>query len=251
VHKNEIPILAIVTDGLERIGLPPLIRPAVPNDSPNEVLLLWGTTYYTYCVIAHVRVVLRGMAELLRLGNVPTAFLACRHVFEWTAHACFMSGEMERFVHEQDWTGAWELHSRAMAANRWAKEHGEKYEPGYAYDEIPDSVRVKKALKAYEQYQKDQSGLTGVDDSYALLSEHTHPNSACFNAYTKIVGSEVRFVPPSTDSALLGEERCLIDLVLFLDALLGLGKETNVRRQLRSVIDRILEAKKKWDDRRR
>jgi hypothetical protein len=208
----------------------------------------WGTLYYTYCVTAHLRVVLRGMVELLRLGNVPTAFLACRHVFEWTAHTCLMSRELEDSIGKQDWKGARELQSRVMEGNRWVKEHGHKYEPGAAYDEIPDSLRVKKALKAYEQYQTEQQGSSDVEDSYALLSEHTHPNSACFNSCTEIVGPEVRFVPPSSDSAVLGEERCLIHLVLFLDALLGLGKETDVRRQLRAVIDELLEAQKKRED---
>ncbi len=250
MHKDQIPILAIVTGGLERIELPPLIRPVTPNDDPNEALVRWGTLYYTYCVTAHLRVVLRGMVELLRLGNVPTAFLACRHVFEWTAHACLMSRELEAFVTKQDWKGARELQSRAMVGNRWVKEHGEKYLPGVAYDEIPDSLRVKKALKAYEQYQTGRHGSSAVEDSYALLCEHTHPNSACFNRYTQIVGHKVRFVPPSTDSAILGEERCLIDIVLFLDALLGLGKETKVRRQLRAVIDELLEAQKKTGSRK-
>jgi hypothetical protein len=69
VHKNQIPILPIVAGGLEGIDLPPLVRPGVPNDNPNEALVLWGTLYYTYCVIAHLRVVLRGMIELLRLGT--------------------------------------------------------------------------------------------------------------------------------------------------------------------------------------
>jgi hypothetical protein len=251
VHKNQIAILPIVTGGLERVELPPLIRPAIPNDNPNEALVLWGTQYYTYCVIAHLRVVLGGMVELLRLGNIPTAFLACRHVFEWTAHACLMSREMENFVSNQDWKGARELQSRVMEGNRWAKEHGEKYDPGAAYDEIPDSLRVKRALKAYERYQKEQQGLSDVEDSYALLSEHTHPNSACFNSCTQMIGPEVRFVPPSKESAILGEERCLIHLVLSLDALLRVGKETNVRRQLRAVIDKLLEAQKKQENEKR
>lgn len=140
VHKDQIPILAIVTGGLEKIHLPPLIRPAIPNDNPNEALVRWGTLYY--CVTAHLRVVLRGMVELLKLGNVPTAFLACRHVFEWTAHTCLMSRELEEFMTEQAWRGARELQSRVMEGNRWVREHGEKYEPGAAYDQIPDSLRV-------------------------------------------------------------------------------------------------------------
>ena len=209
--------------------------------------MLWGALYYTYCLIAHIRVVLNGMVDLLRAGNVPTAFLACRHVFEWTAHACLISGEMENLIGRRDWKGAWELQSRVLEANRWVKEHGDKYEPRYAYDEIPDSMRVKKALKAYEQYVQLQLGKSDVDDSYALLSELSHPNSACFTAYTQIIGREVHFVPPSTDSALLGEEVCLIHLVLFLDALLRLGKETNVRLQLRSIIDTLSEAKERHE----
>lgn len=108
-------------------------------------------------------------------------------------------------------------------------------------------MRVKKALKAYEQYVQLQLGKSDVDDSYALLSELSHPNSACFTAYTQIIGREVHFVPPSTDSALLGEEVCLIHLVLFLDALLRLGKETNVRLQLRSIIDTLSEAKERHE----
>ncbi len=137
---------------------------------------MWGTLYYTYGVTAHIRVVLRGMVELLRHGNVPTAFLACRHVFEWTAHACLMSKELNGLVGKQDWKAAWELQSRVMGANRWVKAHGKKYAPGYAFDEMPDPMCVKKALKAYEEYQQEQYGLCDVEDSYALLSEHTHPN---------------------------------------------------------------------------
>ena len=109
VHKNEIPILDIVTAGLERIELPSLRRPPVPNDRADEALVLWGTQYYTYCVIAHMRAVLRGMIELLKLGNVPTAFLTSRLAFEWTAHTCLMSQELRDSIGKQDWKGAREF----------------------------------------------------------------------------------------------------------------------------------------------
>ncbi len=124
VHKNEIPILAIVTTGLERIELPPLRRPGVPNNTPNEALVLWGTQYYAYCVIAHVRHVLRGMVELLQLGSVATAFFPARHAFEWTAHTCLMSRELKDFTVRKDWKGARELQSRVMEGNRWVKDYG-------------------------------------------------------------------------------------------------------------------------------
>jgi hypothetical protein len=247
VHKNGIPILAIVTVGLERIELPPLRRPDVPSDNPDEALVLWGTQYYTYCVIAHVRHVLRGMVELLQLGNVATAFFPARNAFEWTAHTCLMSRELKEFFAKKDWKAAGELQSRVMVGNRWVKDHGKKYvaeEFGGPYDQVPDGLRVKNALKAYEKYQEETTGICDSKDTYALLSEHTHPNSACFNRYTEFLGPEVRFVKPSDDASILGEERCLIHFLLFLDELLRLGRETKVRRQLRNVMDEILDARK-------
>lgn len=100
------PLLAIVTDGLEKIVLPPLVRPSVPNDKPNEALVLWESNYYNYCVIAHLRVVLRGIVDLIKVGNIPTAFVACRHVYEWTAHACYMSKNLGDHMAKQEWAEA-------------------------------------------------------------------------------------------------------------------------------------------------
>ena len=247
MHKNAIPILAIVTAGLESIELPPLKRPDVPNDTPDEALVLWGAQYYTYCVIAHVRDVLRGMVELLQLGSVATAFFPARHAFEWTAHTCLMSRELKDFITKKDWKGARELQSRVMEGNRWVKDYGTKYvaeAPGDPYDQMPDGLRVKNALRAYEKYQEETTGTSDSKDSYALLSEHTHPNSACFNRYTEFFGPEVRFVKPSDDASILGEERYLLHLLLFLDELLCLGRERKVRGQLRNIIDEILNAHK-------
>ncbi len=109
-------------------------------------------------------------------------------------------------------------------------------------DQMPDGLRVKNALRAYEKYQEETIGTSDSKDSYALLSEHTHPNSACFNRYTEFLGPEVRFVKPSEDASILGEERCLLHLLLFLDELLCLGRESKVRAQLRIIIDEILNA---------
>jgi len=159
-----------------------------------------------------------------------------------------MSRELKEFIGNQDWKGARELQSRVMEGNRWVKEHGDKYVPGNPvapYDQMPDGLRVKNALKAYENYQEETTGTSHSKESYALLSEHTHPNSICFNRYMKFVGPEVRFVNPSNDASILGEERCLLHFLLFLDELLRLGRETQVRAQLRKVIDEIVDAHKK------
>jgi hypothetical protein len=121
----------------------------------SRVLPKPANLHYTYCVIAHIRDVLRGMVELLQLGSVATAFFPARHAFEWTAHTCLMSRELKDFITKKDWKGARELQSRVMEGNRWVKDYGTKYvaeAPGDPYDQMPDGLRVKNALRAYEKY---------------------------------------------------------------------------------------------------
>jgi hypothetical protein len=245
VHKNFIPLLDIVTVGFERISLPPLIRPAVPHDQPDEALVLWGTNYYSYSVIAHLQQILRGLVEVIRLGNVSTAFVVCRHVFEWTANTCYISMNLKTYIRKGEWERARALQTRAMEGNKWIKDHGHKYLAPVKGDTVPDPLEVANIVGAYEGYLKQTYGEANAKDSYGLLSEHSHANSACFTRYCKFYGPEVRFVKPSTDMAILGEERHLIHLLLFLNDLLELGKETKVRRQLRATIDDVLEAAKK------
>jgi len=108
---------------------------------------------------------------------------------------------------------------------------------------------VKKALKAYEQYQQEQHGENSVEDSYALLSEPTQSKFSVFQClHFRLLDVRFSSSQASTDSALLGEERLPFRPDIVPRRLLApLGKEINVRRQLRSVIDELLEAKKKQD----
>jgi hypothetical protein len=80
--------------------------------------------------------------------------------------------------------------------------------------------------------------------SYGLLSEHSHANSACFLPYCQYAGDEVQFVTPSPDTSPLGMERPLIDLIWFLDTLLGLGREKVVRAQVRAVLNELADLAK-------
>jgi hypothetical protein len=229
---------------LRHYQLPPLIRPDVPNDKPDEKLVVWGVTYYAYCVIAHMQTVLSGLVQLLEAKNVPTALVVGRHVFEWTAHACYIRRNSETYFKKKEWGRAWHLHSLAMEGNMWIRLHGLKYAPAALTDGTPEPIGIANAVSCYEEHQR-QAGMTAnAKDTYGLLSEHSHPNSACFNRYCTYVGREVRFVAPSRDASLLGEERYLIDLLLFLDQLLKLGKEKVVRKQIVAVLTRIAELAK-------
>src|SRR5258706_16300179 len=94
----------IVEDRLRSIELPPLPRPAVgQDDDPTEELACWGATLYSYSSIAHVRTVLAGLVSLANSGNAPTATIVSRHIFEWTAHACYMQKNLTGFMAAGKW----------------------------------------------------------------------------------------------------------------------------------------------------
>jgi len=128
-----------------------------------------------------------------------------------------------------------------MFSNGRIKDHGSKYAPAVVIDDVPDPLGVANLVASYEVYQRQIHGGGDAKDTYGLLSEHSHPNSACFYAYCKYEGREVRFASPSPDAAVLGAERSLMDLVFFLEQLLKLGKERLVRRQLIALLEQIAD----------
>ena len=231
--------LALVAYGLEKVTLPPLMLPVAPDDDPTKELVFWGINYYVYSTVAHLRTVLRGLVQLAQVGNIPTTFFVCRNVFEWTAHACYVSRNLANYVAKNDWRRAWKLLSIAAMGNKWVKDHGPKYEPTAVLDGVPDPLRVANVIAAYEEYQRQQFGEGDAKDSYGLLSEYPHPNSLCMEQYHQYDGRVVQFVPPSTGSPLPVVNWCLIDLMTFLNDLLGISQEQSVRPQVVSVLKEI------------
>jgi hypothetical protein len=232
--------ITIVVDGLQKITLPPLTRPSVgPKEEPTEKLVSWGINYYAYSALAHVRTVLQGLILLADAGNVPTTYFSARNIFEWAAHACYMSRNLATYVNKKEWGRAWKLLSMAAMGNKWMKDHGPKYEPTAAFDGIPDPLNVANVVAAYDEYRSQQFGKGNAKDDYGLLSEYSHPNSACIFQYHKYREQEVRFVTPSTGSPLPSVNWCLIDLMMFFDELFRISGEQTVRPQIASVLEEI------------
>ena len=237
--------LRIVAEGLREIGLPSLSRPPVkPTEDPTEGLVDWGIQYYVYSLIAHVRAILKGLLQVSDAGNISAAFILCRHVFEWAAHACYMTQNLRGPYQRKLWREAWELLSAAAMGNSWIKRHGSKYmEPGApvpVLDNVPNPIHIRKAVLAYEQYMKQTGRTADAEDSYSFLSEHSHPNSACLQQYHAYEGWVMHFGDPDPNpSPVPIVNWCLIDLLRFIYELLGISKETRVLPQVLALLEEI------------
>jgi len=127
----------------------------------------------------------------------------------------------------------------AAMGNKWAKDHGPKYAPAVVLDGTPDPLGVANVIAAYEECQRQRFGAGDAKDSYGLLSEYSHPNSLCMQQYHQYDGRVVQFVTPSTGSPLPAVNWCLIDVMTFLNDLLGISLEQSVRPQVVSVLKEI------------
>ena len=229
--------LAVVDRRLQSIALPSLIRPPVgPDDDPTEDLVYWATKFYVYSSIAHVRTLLSGLLALIQAGNKPSADVICRNIFEWAAHACYVREHLTPSIKGKKWAAAFTLLTKASGANRWLKKHGRKYPEAVPSDEIPTFAGVGDLVNAYDAYQTKEFGNGDAKEAYSFLSEHSHPNGACFLEYREISGAEVRFVSPEAPNSFPNTNRSLLDWMTFHHSLLALAHEDSVREQLVTIL---------------
>lgn len=230
-------ILKTVETGLREISLPPLTRPPIgPDDPTTEALAVWGATTYAYCSIAQVRTVLAGLLTLADAGNTPTGIIVARHIFEWTAHACYMKQHLGEFFAKSDWKSAFELTLKADTGNAWVKKHGHNYDPTPSPVDVLDPLRINKLISAYVKYKTEADGKSTIEDDYGYLSERSHPNGFCFQQYRKIVGQEANFVAPPTTSTFGGVNGFTLEWLMFIHDLLALAKEDPVRKAVGDVL---------------
>ncbi len=241
MNNNRRMPVEVIDEELQKITLPSLFRPAVgPHEDPTEELVLWGINYHVYSLLAHLRMILAGLVQLTHQENVPAAYILCRHVFEWTAQSCYMSRNLKNYVARKEWKRAWSLQSIVANGSLWLKRHGANYAPRELVEGVPDPLTVANIISAYGRYLHQQGKKKDeADDTYGILSEHSHPNSACFLPYQEFARSEVRFVAPAPGAHLPVVNWCLIDLKLFLEELLRLSREKVVRAQVINLLKEV------------
>lgn len=238
---SEIGKVDLLRAKLSEIVLPSLRRPPDTFNSPTQAVVDWALLVYAYSSIAHVRNVLSGLVHILDAGNDVVGFLVCRHLYEWTMHAAYMQEKCAEQYKKQDWKTAFELFVQVDSGNSWIKKHGHKYAPEIQLDELPNQIRINKFVSAYEKYQADFYGRDGDDvrDTYGLLSEHSHPNGACFHAYRKIVAGSYVFGSPD-DTALPYPLPYLLDWLICIRKLLSLAKDSGVNPRLEVILREII-----------
>jgi hypothetical protein len=237
---NPLLIVSKSFDSLVLSLAPPPIR-GESQDEGKEAYILWAITYYVYSVVAHVRTVLRGLIVLADSGNIPTAMVVTRHVFEWAAQVCYMNENLQKHVAARDWDAARDLLNQAVIGSRFIREYGQQYDPTQIKTDIPKAIRLGDALASYEAHVEKTFGGNTKED-YTHLSEHSHPSSLCLQQYhDDIPGRPIQFREPTKGSPLPVVNWCLLDLCTLLLELLRLSSDSIVQPRLAATLTEIAQ----------
>jgi hypothetical protein len=235
----------IVEGGLRTITLPSVTRPVSgPDADPTEELVHWGVTFHVYSEIAHIGTVLAGLITLAEVGNTPSANILSRHIFEWTALACYMTEQLKVHVERRQWKEAFQLLLKADTGNAWAKAHGNNYETEPSLVETLSPIRMKHLIAAYLKHQTERFGHSKAEDTYGFLSEYSHPNAACLVQYREFDGRHAYLIDPPSRSTFGGINGFIVEWLMFMQELLGLAGEDAVRDSFIRLLAAIVESAK-------
>lgn len=236
-----------IEETLWRITLPALFRPQVPPDAdPTMELVFWGMRKYAYSLIAHFRMILRGITKLADEGNEAACIILCRHIYEWNMQTSYAYCNFEQHLRNGNLRGAWELFLVLSDGNTWINQHGSEYAPELPNEQIDPSVRLKHFVKAYKAHRIREYGSETVDDDYSYLSEHSHPNGACLNWYMELhPPAEVRFVERRSHRIPGILHACVIEWTLTMTRYLGLSEEQKISKELSAMLQKLAAASKR------
>ena len=139
------------------------------------------------------------------------------------------------------WEKCFEMLLQSNTGNQWARTHGRAYETFPFPDDMVDPIDIGKLIAAYAKYQKKEYGKSNTHDSYGFLSEFTHPNSACLAQYRDSNGATGVIIPPPTQSTFGGIDGFIVEWLIFVQELLGLAGEHEVRDKLIAILPGLAE----------
>jgi hypothetical protein len=232
---------------LQRILLPSLTRPDLgPSDPPTLELVQFDLKAYAYSSIAYVRDLLNGLLVLVAAHNVAAVDLVIRGLFEWTMQASYVDHRNRIPMKSANFVECRTIMDRIRTGNGWLRKHGEKYWDAPFEEEIPDSLRIRHLVEAYKAYQLESRNRENVEDDYGYLSEHAHPNSVCFLDVTQRSGRVLEFVQPTPGRRNRGiVTTTMLDWSLCIYSILGLAGERVVRKELVTMLEKIVKTNEK------
>jgi len=224
--------LRLIADTSATFRFPNVVAPEKdPAKPPTPALLSFGMRVYCYPWIRHFSSLSGGVAAHCDAGNVASARIVARSLFELCAHIYYVQKHLKQHIAAKNYIAAWKFLTPIAIGSRYLNEH----HPGRG-PSVPAPPHISKVVKCFEERIPKESR-----EDYSYLSEYSHPNTMAFQQHYKWLNPRtVTITDQIPIHGFLGSTTAAsIQALLAADELLGLARERDVRTQLRRLLEAV------------
>ncbi|MGA2075281.1 MAG: hypothetical protein ABSH52_17460 [Terriglobia bacterium] len=222
-HGDSFTILRVIAERTRQYTFPNLRRPPIPPNQPATLKLVsWGAQVYCFLWMRHLSRLVNGIITLRDTGNMPSARILARSVFELGAHAYYVKKHIKQHLASKNLDAAWNFLSPITTGSRYINEqHPEQSEM------FPLPSHISKVVNCFGEV------MPSSNEGYSFLSELCQPNMFAFSQYYRWPNPfEVRFVDHDTQGVFGTTTASCVQGLLAIEKLLRLAEENRVRSSL-------------------
>ena len=231
-------VLTLIAERLKPISFPDLTRPHYPAGTPATVELVnWGAQLYCYAWTRHVCTLLNGIVTLANAGNIPSARIVARSVYELSAHIYYLKKHLKQHLDAGDVGAAFDFLLPIGTGSRYIKEQNPEDS-----ELFPSPPHIAKAIKCFQERLPPYAL-----ENYSYLSEFCHPNLLTFMQYYEWTDPHTAtFADKEPMEGIFGPTTgAVIQGLMTLNELLWLTKEKSVNHAVLQLLETIGEVIKK------
>jgi hypothetical protein len=226
-------LLRLIADRLKAIEFLRLTRPRVPpNEPPTLALVNWGVQSYCLPWVRHFGVLISGIVTLSNTENKAAVRIIGRSSFELCAHVYYVKKHLKQHLNRNDLAAAWNFLLPVATGSRYINE----VRPGES-SLFPAGAHISKVINCFKEIMPKDA-----QEDYSYLSEYCHPNMMAFMQHYRWTTPEtIEFTDAVEFGALGAILNSAIQGLMEADELLGIGSETRIRKDIRSLLYAIAE----------
>lgn len=167
----------------------------------------------------HLSTLVNGIITLRDAGNMPSARIVARSVFELGAHAYYVKKHLKQHLDSKNVDAAWNFLSPITTGSRYINEK----QPEQS-EMFPLPSHISKVVKCFGEI------LPGAaSEDYSYLSEFCHPNMFAFSQYYRWPNPfEVQFVDHDTQGVFGTTAAACLQGLLAIQEMLRLAEENRL-----------------------
>jgi hypothetical protein len=171
-ERDSLTVLTLIAERMKPLRFPGLTRPLVPAGAPATVELVnWGAQLYCFAWMRHMCTLLNGIVALEKGGNIPSARILARSVYEMGAHIYYLKKHLKQHLDVGDVAAAFDFLLPIGAGSRYISEQN----PGDS-KMFPSGPHISKAIKCFQEKLPPYAL-----ESYSYLKRVL--SSECFNLH--------------------------------------------------------------------